>query len=160
MSVFSTLYQEFGDFQFTDEFHLGNEEMSWRLVRPNEINDVNIAHADVWFKDMNDWETYNDVTRVNLWVPLICDKEKNGLQLVPGSHLQPKNYPYHFIGRTDLRGTKMPEANFAENEIGLELIPTDPGGMVIFHDSMIHKGAVNRSSQCRVSLEFTILVSS
>jgi len=159
MSAFSALHQEFGDFQITDELHFGHEEMSWRLVRPNEVKDVNYAHSDVWFKDINEWEISNDVTRIDLWVPLICDKGKNGLQLVPGSHLQPEKFPYHWVGRTDLRGTVLPEADFDENEIGLELILTEPGDVVIFHDSMIHKGALNRSSRCRVSLEFTILVS-
>jgi hypothetical protein len=38
----------------------------------------------------------------------------------------------------------------------MELLPLAPGGLVMFHDGLLHGGVVNAGTTCRVSLEMTV----
>jgi len=77
--------------------------------------------------------------------------------VVPFSHQHPEDYPFG-EGSSDLVGNILPKIDFNEESSGLNLIPTDPGEIIVFHPGLIHKGAINRGKHCRVSLEFTILI--
>ena len=39
----------------------------------------------------------------------------------------------------------------------MRLLPLAPGDIVMFHDDLLHGGAVNRGQKCRISIELTIL---
>ena len=90
---------------------------------------------------------------MKLWIGIYVEPGFNGLVYVPGSHL--KKYPYHG-GAID--GVRKPVIDFSEDSLNPQLFEGKSGDALIFHDSLLHKGAVNKGSQTRVSIEFTILV--
>ena len=38
---------------------------------PNEEKDVNVAHADIWFVNLNNLDTPENKSRVQIWIPII-----------------------------------------------------------------------------------------
>lgn len=46
---FEFIYKEFGIFKITGEDGVYEEEIYWRLVRPDSAQDVGPLHADSWF---------------------------------------------------------------------------------------------------------------
>jgi ectoine hydroxylase-related dioxygenase (phytanoyl-CoA dioxygenase family) len=43
-------------------------------------------------------------------------------------------------------------------DLDIHLVETHPGQAVVFHDKLLHGGAVNMADTCRVSMELTMLV--
>ena len=78
---------------------------------------------------------------------------KNGLRLVPGS--QKREWRYHGVERD---GKVKPVLDEREEELGLQLVPTNAGNAIAFNDRLLHGGALNLGSETRVSAEFTMLV--
>ena len=52
MSFFEELESDFGTFEISDENDVGREEIYWRIVRPNEGQDMGPLHADAWFWEL------------------------------------------------------------------------------------------------------------
>src|SRR3989338_165855 len=92
MSFMKRLSREFGEFSISDEEGVGWEEMYWRLVRPNQTQDVGPLHADKWFWDLGHGITPSGVKRVKVWIAIVCEPYRNGLCVVPGSHLREWHY--------------------------------------------------------------------
>lgn len=154
------LRQEFGDFDISTVFH-GNtheaerEEIYWRLVRPNASTDVGSLHADKWFHKIMgmDYSVFpaGSVT-VKIWIPIFSQSGKNGLMIVPNSHL--RDWKYHAVQRGN---EKKPQIDEDVATIGAQLMPTEPGNMLIFNEGTLHGGAVNMGNQSRVSVEITMV---
>ena len=90
--------------------------------------------------------------RIKIWIPLYCEKDLNGLYIVPNSHKQ--DYTY----RSEQRDGKLkPLPNFTIEPGELQLCSTSPGDAIIFHDELLHGGAIG-GKKTRVSVEFTMLV--
>ncbi len=154
------LKQEFGEFSISDiydtEQRYGQEEVYWRLVRPNVQSDVGSLHRDCWFH-----ETFNegkgmfaeDVTTVKVWIPIYCEPGKSGLALVGGSHL--RDWKYHF---ETINGLAKPKLDEDLSKINAQLIPTAPGNMLIFNENVLHGGVLNRGEKTRVSAEITLVL--
>ena len=68
MCFICQLEDYFGQFEISDEENVGREEIYWRLVRPNEKNDLGLLHADAWFWDLGHGITPDDVIRVKIWI--------------------------------------------------------------------------------------------
>jgi hypothetical protein len=152
-SLLRQLVGEFGEFAISDEDGIGWEEVYWRLVRPNAANDVGPLHADQWFWELGDATVPADSERVNCWIAIITEPDRNGLLLVPGSHRR----DWRFHGETR-HGSLKPQIDEDEAQFELKLLPLAPGGAVVFHDKLLHRGALNDGNTTRVSLEFTMFV--
>jgi hypothetical protein len=152
-SFFQQLRDEFGEFSISDEDDFGWEEVYWRLVRPQASNDIGPLHADQWFWKLGDAVAPADTERVKCWIAVTTEPHLNGLQVVPGSHLS----DWRFHGETRF-GALKPQIDEDESQFDMKLLPLAPGGAVVFHDKLLHRGALNVGSHTRVSLEFTMFV--
>jgi hypothetical protein len=155
MDFFKELESSLGSFHISDEEHLGWENIYWRIVRPGD-QDVGSLHADKWFWDIGGYgEVANfEHERLKIWIAIYAVPGKNGFMLLPGSHLK-TDWKWHSEKRYGLN-----KPVFDENidEFDLKLLPLDSGETVIFHDALIHGGAVNLADTTRISLEFTLLI--
>jgi hypothetical protein len=154
---FSDLTAIFGhfaisDIAYDDKTVSGQEEIYWRLVRPNVPTDVGPLHADSWFHEilgMKGKAFPEDAFTLKIWIPVYCEPGKNGLLLVPDSH---KRTWRHSMKMVD----NIPKPVF-EDQADAVLINTPPGNMLIFHENMLHGGALNVGNQTRVSTEITMV---
>lgn len=153
MSLLRQLEQAFGSFAISDEDDVGHEEIYWRLVRPNEPTDVGPLHADAWFWELGHGSTAAGLRRVKMWVAVVTEPGRNGLRVVPGSHR--REWRYHGEQR---HGMVKPQLDEREEDLDIRLIPTEPGDAVVFHDRLLHGGALNQGEMTRVSFELTMFV--
>ena len=152
-SLFKALENTFGSFEISDEEAIGHEEIYWRLVRPNEPNDVGPLHADSWFWSLGHGTTPPHTQRVKVWIAIYCEPGLNGLRVVPDSYR--KQWKYHGEYRD---GFSKPQIDEREEDLNIQLLHTEPGNAVVFHDDLLHGGVINRGQRTRVSLEFTLFV--
>jgi len=154
------LKSELGEFSISDVYdtyqHHGEQEIYWRLVRPNIDSDVGPLHVDKWFH-----ESFNDgegmfpagVVTVKIWIPLFCESGKNGLVIAPGSHLHKWNFHLENID-----GLTKPIPDDDLSKLNTQLMYTESGNMLIFNENTLHGGAVNRGIKTRVSAEITLVL--
>ncbi len=152
-SLFQNLEAVFGKFSIADEENVGREEIYWRLVRPDQSSDVGPLHADNWFWSLGHGVTPPNTERVKVWVAIFCEPGLNGLRVVP--HSQKKDWKYHGEYRD---GFSKPQIDVDEAELSPQLVHTKPGNAIVFHDKLLHGGAVNQGDKTRVSIEFTMFV--
>lgn len=154
MSLIKKLEAEYGPIEIVDEENVGYEEMDWRLVRPNEPLDVGPFHADIWFSELGHGvHPSGNRKAIKVWVALCCEPGLNGLKVVPES--QKKKWRYH----GELRhGFVKPMIDEDEASLSAVLLYTSPGDVVVFHDKLLHAGAVNKGRYTRVSMEFMVFV--
>jgi hypothetical protein len=145
MAFYRAMVDEFGDVAVSDD------ELNWRLVRPGAADDVGPVHADGWFWDLGHGRLPEGYDRFKIWIPIVTEPGHNGLSVLPHSHRRP--WRHHTEHR---HGILKPVIDENVEELGLQLLPLAAGEMVLFHDRLLHGGAVNRGSRCRVSLELTI----
>ena len=160
LNFFQILKNEFGNFSISDVYdtyqHHGQEEIYWRLVRPNIKSDVGSLHSDTWFHqsfNMGRGMFPPGTTTVKIWIPLYCEAGKNGLAIVEGSHL--KKWKFH-IETVD--GLQKPVPDDDLSDLGSQLITTEAGNMLIFNENTLHGGVVNQGSKTRVSAEITMVL--
>lgn len=153
LATFSKLVEEFGDFTISDEENLGRENIYWRLVRPDSPSDVGPIHADQWFWALGHGSVPANVQRVKIWIAIYCESGRSGFRLVPGSHRQ--EWPYHSVFRD---GLSKPVIDIEDDELDIQIFDSRPGDAIVFHDKLLHGGAVG-GSLSRVSLEFTLFSS-
>lgn len=156
MEFFKVLEDNYGKIEISDEDFIGREEIYWRIVRPNTNSDIGPLHADAWFWEVVQHKiTPPDMKRVKLWMAVYCEPGLNGLKVVPNSHV--KNWDYKAVLGTD--GYIRPKINIKEEDLNdIKLLHTEPGNCVVFHDRLLHGGALNKGNYTRVSLEFTMFV--
>lgn len=152
LEFFAVLHREFENFIITDEEGLGYPNIYWRLVRPNNPEDVGSIHADEWFWKLNNAETPQGVKRVKVWLAVYCESGRNGLQFIRGSHN--RDWPYHAINKS---GAIKPELSCSLDGNNMELFLSRPGDAIVFNDKLLHGGLVG-GALTRVSIEFTMFV--
>ena len=157
---FVKLKQLFGEFvisdvAYDDKVISGEEEIYWRLVRPNTPADVGPLHADKWFHEIlglgGKAFPENSFT-LKIWIPIYCEPGKNGLLIVPASHKKTWRHSMAVING-------IPKPVF-EDQADPVLIATPPGNMLIFHEKTLHGGALNNGKETRVSAEITMVFKS
>ena len=133
---------------------ISHDELNWRLVRPNQPGDIGPVHADKWFWDAG--YGYGSMPpgydRFKVWIAIHTEPGANGLCVKSHSHR--REWKHHFEEKD---GVRKPVFDEDPDAIGMELLPLAAGGMVMFHDELLHGGVVNRGSTCRVSIELTVL---
>ena len=154
MSLMQSLEKIYGPIKIIDEENIGYEEFDWRLVRPNELSDVGPVHADSWFRLLGPGiHPPSHMKAIKIWVALCCEPGLNGLRVVP--HSQKKQWRYHGEFR---HGFVKPQIDENEDCLDLVLLKTPPGNVIVFHESLLHGGALNRGKYTRVSMEFMAFV--
>lgn len=142
-------YSEQCDF-ITDEENLGYPNIYIRVVRALHNEDVGPMHADKWFWDLGKIPFPESHRRLKVWAPLLQDDKKPALKIYPGSHTMVFDYQ----GRKCSDGKTRPVFDCMSISDQVVRAPVKMGECIIFHDSLLHGGAVDNSS--RISVEFTI----
>jgi hypothetical protein len=151
---FKALESQFGVFEMSDEEGFGWENVYWRLVRPGN-SDIGPIHSDKWFWDLGHGQMPDyPCERVKIWIAIYTAPGKNGLLVIPGSHLS-DHWKWH--GEV-INGLAKPIFDEKLEDLDIHLVETHPGQAVVFHDKLLHGGAVNMADTCRVSMELTMLV--
>lgn len=154
MSLIKSIEQEYGEIEIVDEEGIGHEEIDWRLVRPNQPGDVGPFHADIWFRLLgHGLNPPPDKKAIKVWMALCCEPGLNGLKVLP--HSQKKKWRYHGEFRHNFVKPQIDEDIESLSPI---LLNTKPGDAVIFHEKLLHAGALNRGQYTRVSMEFMLFV--
>jgi hypothetical protein len=154
----SSLFERFGalaNLSITDEDNIGYGNVYWRLVRPFHESDVGPLHCDQWFWLLNKHHTMpkGTNTRLKLWAPLFSDLGKNGLLVEPFSHIRDD---IKWVGEFR-HGIHKPVLLTDPSSFNLKLLHIQPGQAILFHDKLIHGGALNKSvDSTRVSVELTL----
>ena len=141
----------------SDEEFLGYGNIYWRLVRPNKKDDIGPLHRDEWFWHLNkDYPKLGPkYRRLKVWIAIEVEPTLNGLRVEPFSH---KRTDIEYIGETR-HGIIKPVLLNQVTDFECILVPCNPGDMIIFHDQLIHGGALNRGIHTRISVEFTLIIS-
>jgi hypothetical protein len=129
-----------------------HDDLMWRVVRPNATTDIGPVHADKWFWDAGNGSIPAGYDRLKVWVAVWTEPGKNGLTVKGHSHTSDR-WKHHFEFK---HGKMKPVLDESPEEIGMELLPLAPGELVLFHDALLHGGALNVGATCRVSIEVTI----
>ncbi len=145
MGFYQALVAEFGDVALSDD------ELNWRLVRPDAPDDIGPIHADGWFWDLGHGTLPPGYDRFKIWIPIHSEVGANGLSVLPDSHR--RDWRHHMEIR---HGIPKPVIDEDVTALPMKLLPLAAGEMVMFHDRLLHGGVVNRGTRCRVSLEMTI----
>ena len=154
MSLITNLEKIYGSIEIVDEENLGYEEIDWRLVRPNQWSDIGPLHADSWFCELGHGVPPPPGKKaIKVWVALCCEPGKNGLNVVP--HSQKRSWRYHGESR---HGFVKPQIDEDETKLNAILVHTKPGDAIVFHDKLLHGGALNKGLFTRVSMEFMVFV--
>lgn len=152
MSFFDFVREGFGDFYLADEEDVGHEQVTFRLVRPHQEDDVGSLHRDAWFWDTFGTSLPEGVNRTKVWTGIFVEPELNGLRLAPGSHRLPAPY------RVDDSGSKIGFVpDFDITKIGLRQFGGQAGEPVLFNYHTLHVGSFNRADVSRISIETTIM---
>ncbi len=152
---FQVLEEEFGKFKVLDKYDVKREEFHPRLVRPGEKSDVGSMHAEKWYwdKEIAPIRVPPGYKRVRVWIAVCCEPGLSGLRYIEGSHLREWHYTYE---RRD--GLIKPRFDESQVKQPIKLFYTSPGDVIVFHDRLVHGGAISRGKNTRVSVEFTIHV--
>ncbi len=156
MDFFKRFEAEFGPAKMADEEKLGWENVYWRLVRPGN-KDCGSIHADRWFVELGYYgEEIKDPSyeRIKMWIALYTEPEKNGLLVVPSSHRR-MDWKWH---EEEHYGLRKPAIDEDITQLGVILLPTEPGRVIIFNYDLLHGGAPNLAGTTRVSIEFNLLI--
>ncbi|XZO02948.1 MAG: phytanoyl-CoA dioxygenase family protein [Microcoleus sp.] len=155
LSIFKQIESELG------AFDIWQEEIYWRIVRPDQKQDVAPLHADKWFWELgvngidlpnpNGLKPPDNKTPIKCWIAICCEPGLSGLRIVPGSHL--RDWPYHAVKRND---SLMPKIDAKEEDISSQIFHSQPGDAIIFGEKLIHGGVIG-GSNTRISIEVTLL---
>jgi hypothetical protein len=152
MSFFDYVRGAMGPFYLSDEEGIGYEQICFRVVRPNQREDVGSLHRDSWFWEYYGFHRPNGIGRGKVWVAVHGEPGLAGLLLAPGSQKIPAPY------RTETVNGKLGFVpDFDINSVGLQRYCGGLGEPVMFNYDTLHVGSLNRAEQCRVSFEITIM---
>jgi hypothetical protein len=151
LDFFKSLEKELGPIKISNEDGVYNEEIYWRLTRP-EHHDVGPMHADKWFWDLGHGNSDEKYRRIKIWIPIYNEPGSNGLRYVYGSHL--KDWPYHGEERD---GFIKPMIDITDDKLDITKFFNMPGQAFIFNDRLLH-GGFSGGKNSRVSIECTLLL--
>ena len=89
-------------------------------------------------------------------MPIDVEASTSNLLLIPNSHKEKNKYKYDLI-KTKNGIKPLIKKNFNKNE--LYMVKNENGHPLIFNMNLIHGGAINKSKNCRVSIEFEFFAS-
>jgi len=141
-----------------DMYGLGYPTCTWRLTRPHYQEDVGCLHKDVWFRTINEEERvvsqshHIKLQLAKVWLALEVELGRSGLLVIDDS----QNYDDDIYDVYDKQGMKKPMYIRSENHNKEHLLDIESGQFVVFGEHLIHGGAINSGSKCRVSIEIPL----
>lgn len=129
--------------------HIDLNNFFLRIVRPQNFQDNNPPHRDVWIDRLRD--------AVNIYAPICGSNEKSSLGLIPGSHLLKESEIERTAEGANLNGTTytVPCVISVKGEQP-HLLRPDPkeNQVMLFSPYMVHGGGYNfNENTTRMSLE-------
>jgi hypothetical protein len=160
LSFWKTIERDFAPFKlgpvvYEKEIDYGRDEMYWRIVRPDQKDDVGTLHADRWFHESMGIRKRvfpANGNALKLWLAIYVEKGLSGLAFVENSHKQQWDYK-----SVEIENTSKPRLGVDEDKIATNLLPTASGDIIIFNEDIVHIGAINKSNSTRISLEVTLI---
>ena len=129
--------------------HVDMNNFFVRIVRPQNFQDNNPPHRDVWLDRLRD--------AVNIYVPICGSNEHSALGLVPGSHLLRESEIERTVKGAVLNGTSytVPCVISINNEMPALVRPNPrENEVLVFSPYLVHGGGYNfNQDQTRISLE-------
>ena len=129
----------------------------YRVVRKNK-KDVGHPHRDSSFWKLgNKRKTYfrHDIVW-KLWIPISGVKSQNSLNMIHASHKD--NIKIQVISRNGQKKPKISKEYILKNTNRvIKPIKFNGSEGVLFHKDTVHFANVNKSTDCRISIEFNIL---
>ncbi len=129
----------------------------YRVVRKNK-KDVGHPHRDSSFWKLgNKRKTYFKHKIVwKLWIPISGVKRQNSLNMIHASHKD--NIKMQVISRNGQKKPKISKEYILKNANRvIKPIKFDGSEGVLFHKDTVHFANINKSTDCRISIEFNIL---
>lgn len=151
MNFFKSLFSMLNLKKIANADNIQEEEVYWRIVRPNCHDDIGSLHADSWFYTQNKVNPPKDIASLKLWIAIETDIGENGLCYIPGSHKV--KYEYDLI---DKKGMRKPLIRSCDAKHVVKF-QASPGDTILFHDDFIHGGFIG-GFNTRVSLEMALWV--
>jgi|TARA_B100000767_G_C19631097_1_gene478292 hypothetical protein len=150
--IFKILKKEFGELEFSQKVDAKKPDSYWRLVRPNQKDDVGSIHADEWFWIANNWRVPSKNKKLlKIWI-LLSNNLNKGLSVIPNSHKK-KDWIYKKVYQD---GIFKPKFNEKKNIYKIKPLTTPKGKILVFNYGLLHSGLINKSNETRISLEFTL----
>jgi hypothetical protein len=129
--------------------HVDMNNFFLRIVRPQNFQDNNPPHRDVWLDRLRD--------AVNIYAPICGSNSKSSLGLVPGSHLLKESDIERTVDGAILNGTSytVPCVISINNEMPKLIIPNpNENEVMLFSPYLVHGGGYNfNRNTTRMSLE-------
>ena len=73
--------------------------------------------------------------------------------------IKTRKFPFYLSKFVKKRhGINKPKLISPLSKFNPKLIDAIPGNSIVFNDKLIHGGALNKGSKCRVSVEFTMII--
>lgn len=151
MKFYKKLKIIFNNFKILNFEKIYDEEIDWRIVRPFN-KDVSPLHRDEWFWTLNKVNIKKEFTRIKIWIPIFCEKGKNGLRYVPKSHLEKI-----VLKNKNKRNDGLVKPGVVNKKMNVRIFNSSNGQCFIFNDKLMH-GGLSGGRKTRISLEFTILI--
>ena len=176
MQFFKTLEKILGLFTIED---VQGDSISWRISRPGEQKDVFPCHADEWyfvaqhgaadyklekcipnsdnqFRQLRWSRGEQNFTIIHTWIAIDIELGLNGLLIAPKSHLL--DWDYKVMGADTYKSSIRKFELSDDQKIDLKLAGMHPGDILLFHDKLIHGGALNKGNKTRVAMLFNIFI--
>lgn len=147
------------NYKVIEDFGLGYPSMMWRITRPNRDEDFRPVHRDVWFRLCNGEELVIDESKpleiqtIKIWISLHNVRGKSGLLVSAKSH-KDQNIKFSKIEQDGFIKPKISKEDL--KKIKTFCVGMDPGDCIFFGERLLHGGAPNESSDCRISLEICL----
>jgi hypothetical protein len=132
---------------------IGYSEVYFRIVRPNNNNDIATLHTDGSF-----YEITNGISKkiwskwIKIWIPIEFEPSKNDIGFFSNS----MSSDLIFGIRTDRDKIRPVLLNNDFNIINAEFFGKQVGNIIYFSPKILHGAINNRANYTRVSIEFAI----
>lgn len=151
LNFFKKLKKIIPGFKILNIEKIYKEEIDFRIARPNK-KDTGYLHRDEWFWTLNNLKIKNNCTKLNIWIPIICEKGRNGLRYVHKSHL--KEYE---IKSTNKRYDGVLKPGLIKDKLNISIFKSNPGECFIFNDRLIH-GGLSGGTKTRISMQWIMTI--
>lgn len=151
LSINNDLLKFFGKFKFQNLYKTRHKsaEINFRIVTPNE-NNITPAHKDNWFYICNNIKKDKKLFYIKCWLPLIFEKNKNGLSYIPNS--LNKKYKFKINKRKDKTNTPQISSEYILKKKNFLVSKNQ---FVFFSNDLLHSSLIGGKFS-RVSIEFEL----
>jgi hypothetical protein len=151
LSINNDLLKFFGKFKFHNLYQTRHKsaEINFRIVTPDEKK-ITPAHKDDWFYICNKIKKNKELYYIKCWIPLIFEKNKNGLSYVPGS--LNKTYNFKILKRKNKTSIPIINSNYKLKKKNFNI---NQNQFIFFSNNLLHLSLIG-GKFTRVSIEFEL----